>query len=59
MSDLPRYPDGGQKAPGTDSGGPTTKSRSWARVVAIVVAVVVLVAIVALHVSGTIGLGGH
>mgnify|MGYP001794573661 CR=1 FL=1 len=59
MADPPSHPDTGDDAAvGRDRGSPTGRPR-WLPVLGITIAIVLFVLMVGLHLTGTIGPGGH
>lgn len=59
MADPPHYPDTGDDTGVGPHWGSTISRRRWASVLGITIAIVVVLLFVVLHLTGTVGSGGH
>ncbi|MGI8429018.1 MAG: hypothetical protein ACR2OB_06870 [Solirubrobacteraceae bacterium] len=56
---LPRFPGDEGDAPVKSDGGSTSRTPRWSPTVGVIVVVVLVSVLVLLHLTGTIGAGGH
>ncbi len=59
MTDPPRYPDTGDDRGAEPGRGPTTATPRWISVVGIIFVILLVLLFVLLHLTGTVGPGGH
>jgi hypothetical protein len=59
MANPPSHPATDDHSAGPGHGGPATSRPRWVTVAGIVIAILLVVLFIVLHVTGTLGPGGH